>query len=71
MISDAFTILRAVVAWIVVCAAVVTLALLGAVWLGVVTWRAVRRGVRRPSWARGRIRARLYARRCARARDTV
>lgn len=53
----------AVLAWIAVLATVGTIILAAAALTGAWAWRAAWRAARAPSWARGRIRARLLARR--------
>ncbi|MEU4170991.1 hypothetical protein AB0F46_29440 [Streptomyces sp. NPDC026665] len=52
MIGDLFTVLRALVLWIVIGAAAITVAGVALVYLGAAAWRVVRRGSKPPSWAR-------------------
>lgn len=58
--------LWALLAWIAVFAVVGTLLLLGAAAAVAWAWRAVRKRLRRPLWARGWLRARILARTRAR-----
>jgi hypothetical protein len=58
-----FAIRDAILAWIAVGAAAVTIVLFTLVITGAWTWRAIRRAAIRPSWGRGRFRARTFARR--------
>jgi hypothetical protein len=70
-IDTAYTIGAAILAWIAVAAAAATVVLFAGVLTGAWAWRAVRRRATRPSWARGRLRARIHARtrlRCPQSR---
>jgi hypothetical protein len=60
-IDTAFTLARAYAAWIVIGGMAVSALLLG-VAAGIAwVWRAVRKRLRRPSWVRGRRKARILA----------
>lgn len=61
-VDTATVIGNAIVAWIVAAALVATIVLLTGAALGTWACRTLWRAVQRPSWARGRLRARIYAR---------
>jgi hypothetical protein len=61
VIDTASTLLDAILAWIVAAAFVATV-VYTAVLTGAWAWRAIRRGVGGPLWARGRLNARILAR---------
>lgn len=65
----AFTLFRAFLWWILAAAAVATFATLGFAALVAWAWRTLRRRHTGPSWAHGRIRARILARRPTRPAD--
>ncbi|MEV5977533.1 hypothetical protein [Streptomyces sp. NPDC052114] len=62
MIDALDTFLRALGLWVVVGAALGTLVVLGAAAVVAWAWRRLTRRPVRPSWARGRLRARILAR---------
>lgn len=71
MIIDFFdaidTMLTALFVWIIIGSAAATLLVLGVAALVWSAWKRAWRGVAAPSWARGRLRARILARRRTRA----
>jgi hypothetical protein len=62
-IDTAYTIGAAILAWIAVLAAAATVVLFTGVLVGAWAWRAARKRLTGPSWAYGRLRARILARR--------
>jgi hypothetical protein len=60
-IDTAYTIGWAIVAWIMAAAFVVTVVLFTTMLAVAQGWKTARRMLRGPSWARGRLRARIHA----------
>lgn len=73
-IHTAYRLGWALIVWIVLTAAAVTLGLYAIAvtvwWAGRGLWKTARRASGGPSWRRGRLRARIHARQCARASRT-
>lgn len=71
MIGDAldtvFTLAWALILWVIAAGIIAALIVASLTALVARAWDAVRSGPRRPSWARGRLRARIHARRHTRA----
>lgn len=68
-LDTVWTLGGALIGWLIVFAIFGTMVIFGAIATSVYAFRGVRRAARHPSWARGRARARRYARRRCRRDD--